>query len=467
MTSQLTPRAHLLTSVAALCLLAQPALAAPMDFGTALQHMAASSDRLAASRQAVDSAAWQRRAVENLGGLSVSLTGAAYAYNANLDVDLNPLSQALPGIASQLPPQLGGMVAQLPHLPASYTLNRHKTDVTASVNAVYPLYMGGIDNAARGLADARTREAQADSARVSDELASLLVQRYFGAQLADRAAVLRETALQSIEKHDAAAQKMLDAGVIAKVERLQARSALEDARKNARKARDDADLATTALTRTARAEERVQPTSPLFVNSQPVQPLDYFIDAALARHPGLEKIAAKKAQASQLHAADEALRRPQVFAFGQRQIKSGNADWVAGIAVRWTLWDSIDRKALAASSQAQVEQAERTGAQARSDIALLVEKNWLALEQARRQYFAQQAGVDLSAEVLRLREAGLREGTSTTLDLIDAQLNNAKVQTERAQAAHDYVLALAALLESSGLSDEFANYMAQADVKVD
>ena len=467
MTSQLTPRAHLLTSVAALCLLAQPALAAPMDFGTALQHMAASSDRLAASRQAVDSAAWQRRAVESLGGLSVSLTGAAYAYNANLDVDLNPLSQALPGIASQLPPQLGGMVAQLPHLPASYTLNRHKTDVTASVNAVYPLYMGGIDNAARGLADARTREAQADSARVSDELASLLVQRYFGAQLADRAAVLRETALQSIEKHDAAAQKMLDAGVIAKVERLQARSALEDARKNARKARDDADLATTALTRTARAEERVQPTSPLFVNSQPVQPLDYFIDAALARHPGLEKVAAKKAQASQLHAADEALRRPQVFAFGQRQIKSGNADWVAGIAVRWTLWDSIDRKALAASSQAQVEQAERTGAQARSDIALLVEKNWLALEQARRQYFAQQAGVDLSAEVLRLREVGLREGTSTTLDLIDAQLNNAKVQTERAQAAHDYVLALAALLESSGLSDEFANYMARADVKVD
>ncbi|WP_233521235.1 MULTISPECIES: TolC family protein [unclassified Simplicispira] len=438
-----------------------------MDFGTALQHMAASSDRLAASRQAVDSAAWQRRAVESLGGLSVSLTGAAYAYNVNLDVDLNPLSQALPGIASQLPPQLGGMVAQLPHLPASYTLNRHKTDVTASVNAVYPLYMGGIDNAARGLADARTREAQADNARVSDELASLLVQRYFGAQLADRAAVLRETALQSIEKHDAAAQKMLDAGVIAKVERLQARSALEDARKNARKARDDADLATTALTRTARAEERVQPTSPLFVNSQPVQPLDYFIDAALAHHPGLEKVAAKKAQASQLHAADEALRRPQVYAFGQRQIKSGNADWVAGIAVRWTLWDSIDRKALAASSQAQVEQAERTGAQARSDIALLVEKNWLALEQARRQYFAQQAGVDLSAEVLRLREAGLREGTSTTLDLIDAQLNNAKVQTERAQAAHDYVLALAALLESSGLSDEFANYMAQADVKVD
>ena len=443
MTSHHAPRAHLLTGVAALCLLAQGAVAAPMDYPTALQHMTAASDRLAASRLAVDSAAQQRRAVERLGGPSVSLGAAAYAYNANLDVDLNPLG-----------------------LPASYTLNRHKTDATASVNAVWPLYMGGATSAARSLADARTHEAQADSTRAGDELASLLVQRYFGAQLARRAAVLREAALHSIEQHDAAAQKMLDAGVIAKVERLQARSALEEARKNAQKARDDADLAATALTRTARANETVQATSPLFVISQPVEPLDYFIDTALARHPGLAKVAAKQAQATQLHAAQEALRRPQVFAFGQREIKSGNADWVAGIAVRWTLWDSIDRNALAASSQAQIEQAARTDAQARSDIALLVEKNWLALEQARRQYFAQQAGVDLSAEVLRLREAGLREGTSTTLDLIDAQLNHAKVQTERAQAAHDYVLALAALLESSGLSDEFANYMARADVKV-
>lgn len=466
MKPQLAPTARFITSLGTLCLLAGPAFAQPMDFSTALQHLAESSDRLAASHLAVDSAAQQRRAIERLGGPSVSLTGATYAYNANLNLDLNPLGQALPGILAQLPPQLGGMVAQLPHLPASYTLNRHQTDTTASVNAVWPIYLGGATQAARGLADARTREVQADSTRVSDELASLLVQRYFGAQLANRAAALREAAFHSIEQHDVAAQKMLDAGVIAKVERLQARSALEDARKNAQKAQDDADLAATALTRTAHADERLEPTSPLFVISQPVEPLPYFIDAALAHHPGLAKVAAKKAQASELHKAEEALRRPQVFAFGQREIKSGNADWVAGIAVRWTLWDSIDRNALEASSQAQIDQAERTGAQARSDIALLVEKNWLALEQARRQYFAQQAGVDLAAEVLRLREAGLREGTSTTLDLIDAQTNNAKVQTERAQAAHDYVLALAALLESSGLSDEFANYMARADVKV-
>lgn len=466
MTPHFTHRARLAVSFTALCALCHPAAAEPMDFASALRHMETSSDRLAASRLATEGAAQKRRAIDGLGGSSVGLTAAAYAYNASLNLDLDPLGQVLPDVAAQLPPALGGAIAQLPQLPASYTLNRQKTNATASISAVWPIYMGGAADAARGLADARTREAHADSLRVGDELTSLLVQRYFGAQLANRAATLRESALHGIEQHDAAAQKMLSAGMIAKVERLQASSALEDARKTAQKARDDADLAATALTRTARAEERVEPTSPLFVMSQPAPPLSYFIDAALAQHPGLAKVAAVKSQATELHHAQEALRRPQVFAFGQRELRSGHANWAAGIAVRWTLWDSIDRNALSASSQAQIEQASRTDAQTRSDIALLVEKNWLALEQARRKFFAQQAGVDLAAELLRLREAGLREGTSTTLDLMDAQLNQAKVQTERAQAAFDYVLALAALLESTGQSDEFANYMARADVKV-
>jgi len=447
------------------CALALPVQAAPLAFDAALQQMQQRSDQLAASRSAIESAQLRRDAMQRLGGPVVNLSGAAYAYNANLDVDLNPLNRALPGVLSQLPPQLAGPIAQLPHLPSSYTLNRHKSDTTASVSAVWPIYLGGASDAARGLLDAQAHEAEADAARTGHEATTVLVQRYFGAQLAERAAVLREAALATIEQHDAAAQKMLDAGVIARVERLQARSALEEARRNARKARDDADLAATALTRTLRAEERVTPTSPLFVLNQPLAPLPHFIDTALARHPGLDKVAAKKEQATQLHAAQEALRKPQVFAFGQRQLKTGkDADWVAGVGVRWTLWDSIDRNALAESSHRQIEQAERTGAQARNDIALLVEKRWLAVEQARRQFFALAPGLELADEVLRLRSSGLKAGTSTMLDLIDAQTNQAKAQTERAQAAHDYVKALAELLESCGLSDEFGSYLARADV---
>lgn len=120
----------------------------------------------------------------------------------------------------------------------------------------------------------------------------------------------------------------------------------------------------------------------------------------------------------------------------------------------------------AASAQRKIEQAELTEQQALADIALLVEKNWLAVDQARTQYLAQQAQEELARELLRLRAAALRGGTGTALELIDAELNLARVQTERAQTAHQYVQALAALLESTGQAGEFERYMAQADIQI-
>lgn len=440
---------------------AQATPPAAMSYEAAWQQLLQRSDKLAAAQAATRSASMRAGGLANLGGPVVSLSGTAFAYNVNLRLDLQTVNQRIGQIEELLPIPL-----PLPTLPSTYTLNRKDSGSSTSVSMIWPLYTGGLNEATKGMASAKTDEARADSERTVGALSTLLVQRYFGAQLAARAASLREAALDTITRHDAAAQRMMEAGVISRIERLQARSALEEARRNALKSRDDAELTATALARTIRNEGPVRPANPLFVNTQPLEPLAHFVDAAMLHHPGLALVAAKRQQALQLHAAGEASQRPQLFAFGQRELRTGQADWVAGIGLRYTLWDALDRRALSEASLQQVEQAEHSDAQARSDIALLVEKNWLTLEQARRQFLASQSGIDLAQEVLRLRQAGLREGTSTALDLIDAQLNLAKVQTEQAQAANGYVEALAQLLESCGLHGEFATYMARADVKV-
>lgn len=457
-----------------LCLLmaaASPAQAqtAPssMSFEQARTAFLERSEQLAAAAKGVDSARLRREGMEGLGGPSVAITGMAYRYSANVDLDLDPARRALGNGISLLPPQLGGAVAQLPSLPANYDLQRKSNVASASLAAVWPIYMGGLGDAVRGELDAMTDEAVADAASGTAQLQTLLVQRYFTAQLADRAASLRRRALEGVRAHDDAAQRMLKAGVIAQVERLQASAALADAEQQSRKADDDARLARSALVRTVHASGAVRPSSPLFVSSDALPPLPQFLDSAQNRHPGLSKVAAKRRQAESLHDASEALRKPQVLAFGLREVNtSGKPNWVAGVAVRWTLWDSIDRDKLSAAGQRKVEQAELTDAQVRSDIGLLVEKNWLAVEQSRTQYLAGQAQENLARELLRLRQAGLKEGTSTALDLIDAQLNLAKVQTERASVANQYVQALAALLESTGQSDEFGRYMARADIQI-
>lgn len=454
--------------LAGLLALASPwAWAQPMAFEEAQRQLMDRSDRVAASHQGVEGAELRRDATRNLGGPVLSLSGAAYVYNASLNLDISPLGPALASTVAQLPPALRGAFAGLPSLPPSYTTRQHATQTTAAVTGVWPLYTGGAVQAAQRLMGERVAEARAEATQVHDEVDGVLVQRYFGAQLAQRAADLHQAALANIAQHDAAAQKMMDAGVMARVDRLQARVALEDARRQARKAEDEAALAAVALTRTLKAAEPVQPTSALFVSSQPVEPLAHFVDLALANHPGLAKVDAKKGQAEQLRAAEEALQRPQVFAFGERQLKTGrDANWVAGVGVRWSLLDAIDRKTLAQASQRDVQQAQRLKEQAQSDIELLVEKRWLALEQARRAHGALAPSVTLAQEVLRLRRAGLTAGTATPLELIDAELNVAKVQTEQARAAYDYVKALAELLESCGRTQDFTHYMAKADIQV-
>lgn len=437
-----------------------------MSYAEAQRALLTRSDQLAASNKAVESARLRRQGTAGLGGPSLAITGMAYHYSVNAELDLDPAARMLDGVVSMLPPGVA-QIPGLPSIPSSIELHREKTKASASLSAIWPLYLGGLPDAVRSKLDAATEEAQADAASSRDSLHSLLVQRYFGAQLAERGSQLRGRALKAVQEHDSAAQKMLKAGVIAQVERLQASAALADAEQQARKAQDDADLAATALARTLKAQGPVRPGSPLFVNSRALPPVENFIAAAEQQHPGLSKVRAKQREAESLHKAQEALRQPQVLAFGSHQIASqGKPNWAAGLAVRWTLWDSLDRDALESSSLRLVEQAELMQAQVRSDIALLVEKNWLGVEQARRQYLGQQAQEDLARELLRLREAGLKAGTSTVIDLIDAQTNLAKVQTERASSANQYVQALAALLESTGQSDTFEQYMAQADIQI-
>ena len=456
---------------ATLCLVTcAPVKAQPqaMTFETAWERVKSSSDQLAAAQAAVDSKRLQAQGLQGLGGPVVSLSAAAYAYNANLDVNLDPVNQRLTQISQQLPIPLQNLPIPLPvpQFPASYTFNRHDTGTTKSISAVWPIYAGGASDAVRGFVAAQGSEARADADKTGHELATLLVQRYFGAQLAGKVAALRQTALDAIRQHDAATAKMLSAGVISRLERLQAQAAYEEARRNALKAQDEAELASIALARTVKSEAIVKPETPLFVLTEAIEPLPHFLDQALLRHPGLARVNAKKSQAEQLHQGQEALRKPQLFAFGQRELKTGNANWIGGLGVRWTLFDAVDRNALAAASIKQIEQTERSEAQARSDIGLLVEKNWRSVEQTRQQFLATAAGVALSREMLHLRTAALREGTGTALELIDAEVNQAKVETERAQVAYDYVVALARLLESCGLSEEFGRYIARADMKV-
>ena len=67
--------------------------------------------------------------------------------------------------------------------------------------------------------------------------------------------------------------------------------------------------------------------------------------------------------------------------------------------------------------------------------------------------------------LFRSKNAAFLEGMSSSSDLIDAELNLAGVRTERLQAAYNYDLLLAQLLEAAGISEEFAAYARRNDAR--
>ena len=56
---------------------------------------------------------------------------------------------------------------------------------------------------------------------------------------------------------------------------------------------------------------------------------------------------------------------------------------------------------------------------------------------------------------------------ATSLDIVDAQLALSRVKIERLIAAYEFDVSLAKLLEASGQSEHFEEYLSRADVEVE
>lgn len=433
------------------------------------------SPKIAANQAAIAASEYETDALKTIDHPLVFARASATAYNLDADVDLssikngiiNDVNSSIDGIDPPIDienlPDFGELVGD--RIPDTYDLKRSGSTTGAGLGVVWPIYTAGRTAALTGASTARTQEAIADSILDTNELYNTLVERYFKAQLAIIAAYLRDDAYDTVQQVDHMAQRLLEEGFISRVDRLEAQSALANAKSESVNANNDARLAMMALQRLLRTDYRIKPSTPLFVSSRPLPDVNYFQDLALNNHPGLQKVAAKRAQAQQLHALSDTGYKPTVMLYGYSQVEK-DPSWVAGISASWKLWGGLDKKASLASSTAKIRQADLSEIEVSDNLLLLVEKNWHDVNNAQSRYQALQSNVDLAAEVLRLRQLGLQEGLNTPIDVVQAQTQYLKARTEQAQAANTYVQSLAALMQSCGTPLAFNAYLNAADIRL-
>ena len=438
-----------------------------LTFGQARELLRGQSDAIRAAEYQVQSEQDRRHALDRLHLPTLNVSAGALAYGSERTLDIEPLREAL----GQVLPGAGQLI------PGSVDLDFNDVDPTAAITSSWALYTGGRTRAARRFADASIDQAEAERQQTIDDQDKLLATLYFGNLLAERVLSVRQNVLEGVERHLHQAGRFEAQGVLSKVERMHAQVAFDEARRNHEQAHADFEITTAALQRLLRSEYAIKPQTPLFVLTRPIAPLSQFLEAGLSNHNQLALLRAKDKQARQGKAIEEARWKPSIVAYGAYNLAQYDPsfsdplplltpDWIVGVNVTYPLFDRYNRRRAVSAAEAQIKRVNALERELETGLATLIDKNYRTVAKARKQYILLESNVDLAQETLQLRERLFEEGLGTSLDVVDARLAVARVQTERVAAAYEFVVSLVDLLEASGQLDRFGDYVDVADVKM-
>lgn len=413
---------------------------------------------MAAAQVDVERRTEEHRATASLYGPQVDIAARYTVIDDPIVLDLDPIRSAIlalhPSVSSELVPSFVEEVQDDQFLRAELT-------------AVWPVYTGGRIRAARRAAGAAVDEAEAEARRTGDTLLSELVRRFYAAQLARVVHATRVLVLEGLDEHLRQARRLEDEGFIAHAEVLHAQVAYDTAWRDERRAQRQVEIAEVALGGLLAETNPVTPASPLFLVTRPLEGVETFLASAEENHPALAVIAARRAQASAGVAVERGGFLPEVFLFGSRELNSDgltvlDPEWSAGVGMRLALWDRSNRRRRLEAARLLEQRVDFIADEVRLGLRTLVEKSHREVAQAQEQFASLDSSLGMARENLRVREAAFREGQATSLDVVDARLSLAGVETERAAAAHEFAVALAALLETSGQPERFFAYEAEA-----
>ena len=337
----------------------------------------------------------------------------------------------------------------------------------ASLTARWTVFAGGGILAANGAARAGVVAAEQEQRGTEQGVTTELVDRYFKRRLAADVLEVRRQALETFTRHLDDAHRLQAAGQIARTDELRAEVARAEADRELRKAARDVDLASVALKSTLGNEVDATPTTPLALITG-LEPLATFAAAADSGNATIGRLAALREQARQGVRAARAELLPSISVFGTQELAQGKLNsttdpkWIVGLFARWELFDGFARLNRLQSARHLEEAVGFEHQQAKNEVATLVQLRYDEYESALEQYRSLETTLALAQESLRSERKAYEAAVGTSLAVIDAELALSRVQVDRLTALYDLDLALARLLEASGQSNRFPEYLDRA-----
>lgn len=432
-----------------------------------------------AARYEEKAARQERRAAIGLRMPQISVGGAYTYLGKDIGFDFNHLkgpvgdftqgliqSGILPG---ELLPQLQQLLAPVMGADWSLTLQDRSLGFVGGQVTV-PIWLGGKINAANRAAKINEATAAVQGDQNRNALVSELVERYYGLALARQVVAVRQQVVDGVRKHLDDAIALEQNGMIPHSERLYVEFKMAEAERELANAQLQAETIANALNNTLGADGgAVEPATAMFVLTA-IEDVAYYKELAAAHNPLLEQVSLKRRLAQEGVRLQRAAFFPQVAAMGgasfyNYQVTKALPRWAVGVGVNFKIFDGLNREYKYSAAKQTVKRVEVLEQKAGADIAVLIDKLYNQMDNWANQLASIDASLAFAEEYLKAKNAAFLEGMSSSSDLVDAELNLAKVRTERMQAAYNYDLALARLLEAAGVSDEFVSYLHRADAR--
>ena len=420
----------------------------------------------------------ERRAAIGLRMPQIGITGS-YAYlGKDIEIDLNNMKAPVQNLAGQILqsgmipsdyiPSISQMLSGA--MAASWALPLQDRSLGfVGGDVTVPLWMGGKINAANRAARINEQTARSQGIQQRNALVSELVERYYGLALARQVVVVRQQVVDGVRKHLEDAAALEAQGMISRSEKLYVEFKMSEAERDLQNAQSQVETIAAALNSTIGQTDNYQPVTAMFILER-IEPLDHFRTLAAERNPLLDQVDQKRRLAYEGVRAQRSSFLPQVVAMGgmsfyDYQVSKVLPRWAVGVGVNFKLFDGLNREYKYSAAKQTVRRVEALQDKAGNDISVLVEKLYNQMENYRTQMASIEASLAFAEEYLKTKNAAFLEGMSSSTDLIDAELNLAKVKTERIDAAYRYDVSLAQLLEAAGISDEFTAYMRRQDAR--
>lgn len=449
-----------------------------MSFSKAMNVMFENNSMVKSEQYNVDMAYNELRATRGLALPKIDLIGGYTLMQSDIDVDLggnkgviteslkDAINQGVTNgiISSDLASLLTQGLSPITSMDWRYTLQKRSFGVVGATLTL-PIYMGGRINIANRAARIALSAASYSLDATKSMLLTELVERYYGVVVARSACAVRQDVVDAIKRHLVDAEAMEEEGIVAHSVVVYAQYKLAEAERDLHDAINKVKVAEAALNTTVGIEQSINPIDRIFICNN-IHNIDYYTDMAIALNPILCELRHGKQLSEEGVKLARAAMLPEIVAMGAGAIYSYQLSnmiprWSIGVGVRIPLFDGLGKEYRYIASKSGVKSVKEEVENAQSNIILLVEKEYYNLENTISNISATRRAIDFAESYYNSALEGFREGVVSSADLMDACTELAATKVEYLNAAYENTLTLARLLEASGLSDTFIQYVEQ------